>query len=157
SEGDWATRITFPAARAVSTVFESYEDLTVRMPYGTTLRVNQRPLDRQTMGNVEALYTHEPLPQQPPQKDWKWDGQCPSVGRDWLGKAIARRRQEQERGGQAATGAGWSQLFESVGIQVRHRGITTPSNPLWVMAVGTELIPDHNGIANPVLICLFDE
>jgi hypothetical protein len=157
SEGDWATRKAFPAARVFSTLFESYGDLNVRTPYGTRIALNQRRLDWQAMGNVGALYTHEPLRQRPPQKDWTWDGKCPTVDRDWLAKVIQQRREEQESQGQRPTGAGWSRRFAGVEIQVTHRAITTPSNPLWVMAVGTELIPDHDAIANPALMCFFDE
>ena len=32
-----------------------------------------------------------------------------------------------------------------------------PTNPLWILAVDTELIPSHSGISNPVVICLFNE
>ena len=157
SEGDWATRGTFPTARALSTMFESYRDLSVETPYGGRMGFDQRQLDRQTMGNVEGLYTHEPLRQEPPTKDWTWDGKCPAARRDWQSDAIAQRQEEQRRDGQLATGFGWSQMFEGTGIRLRHRGITTPSNPVWVMAVGTELIPDHGGVPNPVIVCFFDQ
>jgi hypothetical protein len=157
SEGDWATRGTFPTARAFSTLFELYRDLSVQTPYGGRMGFDQRQLDRQTMGNVESLYTHEPLRQEPPTKDWKWDGKCPPARRDWQSDAIAQRQDDQRRNGQLATGFGWSQMFEGTGIRLRHRGITTPSNPVWVMAVGTELIPDHGGVPNPVIVCFFDQ
>lgn len=48
-------------------------------------------------------------------------------------------------------------VFDGARVELKHRGITAPSNPLWIMAVGQELIPDHNAIANPFMICLFDE
>ena len=154
SEGDKATRMAFPVARIFSTVFESYQDLRVRTPYGTSLQLSQRYLDWQTMGNVEKLYTHDPLKQVTPKR---WDGKCPPVNREWLSKAIDERKQEQRKKGESETGVGWAKMFDGARIQLKHRGITTPSNPLWVMAVGTELIPDHSGIANPSMICLFDE
>jgi len=154
SEGDQATRMAFPAARIFSTVLESYQGLRVRTPYGTTLLLNERYLDRQTMGNVEELYTHDPLKQATRRS---WDGRCPPVDREWLSKAIDDRKQEQRKRGEPETGVSWTKMFEGVGIRLTHRGITTPSNPLWVMAVGTELIPDHSGIATPFMICLFDE
>ena len=154
SEGDRATRMAFPVARIFSTVFESYQNLSLRTPYGAGLRLSQRYLDWHTMGNVEALYTHAPLKQATPRP---WDGRCPPVDREWLSKTIDERKQEQRRKGERETGAGWAKVFAGGGIQLKHRGITTPSNPLWVMAVGTEFLPDHSGIANPSLICLFDE
>ncbi len=154
SAGDNATRIAFPAARAVSTMLESYQDLRIRTPYGGTVQVSERFLDWQTMGNVARLHTHAPLRQLGQRR---WDGRCPSVDREWLRKAIEKRKEEQRRNREAETGTGWTKVFEGTGIQLTHHGVTTPSNPLWVMAVGTELIPDHSSIANPALICFFDE
>jgi len=154
SEGDQATRKAFPIARAFSTIFESYKSRRVRTPYGTNIELRERQLDWQTMGNVADLYTHDHLKQA---KQTSWNGTCPSVDREWLSKSVDERRAEQARRGERETGAGWSKMFEEAGITLRHRGITVPSNPLWIMAVGRELIPDHSTIASPVLICLFDE
>lgn len=67
------------------------------------------------------------------------------------------RKAEQQKKSEEETGAGWQKTFGAASIEVRHRGITTPSNPLWIMAVGTELIPDHSSIVNPSMICFFDE
>lgn len=159
SEGDWATRKTFPAARAVSTVFEGYTDITIEIPSikassREELRLSERYLDWQAMGNVEKLYTHDPL-KRPAHKEW--EGKCPRVESDWLRQAIEDRKREQERQGQPATGSGWVKVFEGAGVELKHRGITVPSNPLWIMAVGTELIPDHNAITSPFMACLLDE
>jgi pimeloyl-ACP methyl ester carboxylesterase len=154
SEGDWATRITFPAARLVSTAFESYETVSIRTPYGQTLQLGERYLDRQTMGNVDEIHTHDPL-RQP--TEVAWAGKCPAVGNDWQRRAIEAQMRTQQQAGQPATGAGWVKVFGGSGIELRHRGIATPSSPLWVMAVDTKLIADHNAIANPLMICLFDE
>lgn len=85
SEGDWATRTTFPAARAVSTVFEKYADIRIDTPFGEKLRLSERYLDRQAMGNVGELYTHHPL-KQPEHRPW--EGKCPRVDTDWLRQAI---------------------------------------------------------------------
>jgi hypothetical protein len=97
-------------------MFESYRDLSVETPYGGRMGFDQRQLDRQTMGNVESLYTHEPLRQEPPTKDWKWDGKCTPARRDWQSDAIAQRQDDQRRNGQLATGFGWSQMFEGTGF-----------------------------------------
>ena len=48
-------------------------------------------------------------------------------------------------------------MFDGAAITLTHRGITTPSNPLWIMAVGTKLIPNHDAFINPIMICFFDE
>ena len=152
SEGDWATRKTFPAARVFSTLLESYAAREVVTPYGATIKLGQRYLDRQTMGNVVELQTHLPLHGSP-----EWSAKCPPADPDWLARAIDDRKSEQRARNEAATGAGWQKAFGAASITVRHRGISAPSNPLWIMAVGTELIPDHSGIANPSVICFFDE
>jgi hypothetical protein len=154
SQGDWATRKTFPVARAVSTLLESYQDSRMTTPYGQQIEIRERYLDRQTMGNAETLQTHEPLRRTAP---GPWDGKCPPARPDWLTRAIDERTAEQRRQGQTETGAGWSTVFEGTGIALSHRGITTPSNPLWILAVATTLIPSHSDITNPVVICLFDE
>jgi pimeloyl-ACP methyl ester carboxylesterase len=154
SEGDRATRMVFPAARVVSTLLESYEDRRVRTPHGKEIQLQARHLDWQTMGNADALQTHDPLKESTPAP---WAGKCPAVDREWLSKAVEEKKAEQRRNGEPETGAGWSKVFEGAAITLRHRGITTPSNPLWIMAVGTRLIPDHSGVASPVMICLFDE
>lgn len=153
SEGDWATRVTFPAARAVSTFWESYENRRVRTPYGTDLELRERHLDWQTMGNAEELQTHHPLRESSPTPP---NGKCPPVDREWLSKAIEERRAEQRKKGEPETGGGWSRVFGGA-ITLTHRGITTPSNPIWIMAVGTKLIPNHDAFINPVMICFFDE
>jgi hypothetical protein len=72
SEGDWATRRTFPTARVLSTLLESYADRELVTPYKATLKLNRRYLDRQTMGNVEQIQTHQPL-----RETQKWSGKCP--------------------------------------------------------------------------------
>ena len=153
SEGDGATRGTFPIARVFSTLLESYQDRTLRTPYGGGLEVRERYFDRQTMGNVPELQTHGPLKSGPS----PWDGKCPPVDPGWLPKVIEERKAEQRRKGEPETGAGWSTTLDGTTINLTHRGITTPSNPLWIMAVGTNLIPDHSGIADPIMICLFDQ
>src|SRR5262249_53691531 len=61
SKGDWATRGTFPVARAFSTLLESYQDSRMTTPYGQDIEIRERHLDWQTMGNAEALQTHQPL------------------------------------------------------------------------------------------------
>jgi pimeloyl-ACP methyl ester carboxylesterase len=152
SEGDTATRKTFPVARFFSTMLESYQDRPLPTPYGREITTRQRHLDWQTMGNVEALQTHAPLRK----AEGSWDGKCPSVDPTWLPRTIADRKAEQHRKGEPVTGAGWSRTFDGTGITLAHRGVTTPSNPLWIMAVNTALLPSHSGIANPILICFFD-
>lgn len=154
SEGDWATRGTFPAARVFSTVLESYQNGRLQTPYGTRLELRQRYLDRQTMGNVAEIQTHRPLRRS---TSTPWDGTCPPVDPTWLPQAIDERKAEQQKQGESETGAGWSKVFDGTAIVLTHRGVTTPSNPLWIMAVDTELIRDHTAIASPVMICLFDE
>lgn len=154
SEGDWATRITFPAARVFSTMLEVYADRELVTPYKAPIKLEQRHLDWQTMGNIAELQTHLPL-----QEAQDWNGKCPQRRSDskWLEEAIKARMDEQRAKGEVVTGAGWRRVFGGSTIALTHRGITTPSNPLWIIAVGTKLIPSHSGIANPVLICLFDE
>ena len=119
--------------------------------------MRERYFDRQTMGNVPELQTHGPLRESGPTR---WDGKCPAVDPSWLSKAIEERKAEerkaeQRRKGEPETGAGWSTAFDGTTINLNHRGITTPSNPLWIMAVDTNLISDHSGIADPFMICLF--
>ncbi|MEX2222945.1 MAG: hypothetical protein WEG40_14230 [Candidatus Rokuibacteriota bacterium] len=152
SEGDDATRRTFPAARVFSTLLESYLDRDLVTPYGTAIKLSQRHLDWQTMGNVDELQTHWPL-----KETQKWSGKCPPNDPDWLMRAIEARRAEQREKGQDDTGAGWWRVFGGSTIEVAHRGATTPSNPLWIMAVGTNLIENHSNISNPVMICFLDE
>jgi len=154
SQGDWATRKTFPAARVFSTLLESYQNSRLSTPYGEALEVRERHLDWQTMGNAEIVQTHQPLQRTAPAP---WDGKCPAARLDWLSQAVDQRREQQRRNAEAETGAGWSTTFQGTGIEVRHRGITVPTNPLWILAVDTELIPSHSGISNPVVICLFNE
>ena len=151
SEGDWATRRTFPVARFFSTLLESYTDRELVTPYGATLRLRQRHLDWQTMGNVEDLQTHRPL-----HETGTWSGKCPPGDPHWLAEAIEARKAEQRAKGEPDTGAGWQRQFGGSSVAVSHRGITTPSNPVWIMAVEKELIRDHSAIASPLMICFLD-
>jgi len=152
SEGDDATRKTFPAARVFSTLLESYLPRELRTPYGTVFKLNQRHLDWQTMGNVDELQTHWPL-----RDTEKWTGKCRPNDPKWLAKAIASRREEQREKGEKETGAGWWKIFGGSTIRIAHKGATTPSNPLWIMPAATSLIPDHSDVASPVMICFLDE
>jgi len=154
SKGDWATRRTFPVARVFSTLLESYQDSRMATPYGSDVELRERYLDWQTMGNADAVQTHEPLRRTVATPR---DGKCPPARPEWLTQAIDERKAEQRRNGQPETGAGWSTMFDGTGIVLKHRGVTTPSNPLWIMTVDTDLIPNHSGITNPALICLFNE
>ena len=154
SQGDWATRGTFSVARVFSTLLESYQDSRMATPYGQDIDIRERHLDWQTMGNARALQTHQPLRRPAPAP---WDGKCPPARAEWLTQAIDERKAEQRRQGETETGAGWSTVFDGTGITLSHRGVTTPSNPLWILAVDTDLIPGHSSITNPVLICLFNE
>jgi len=153
SEGDWATRRTFPTARVFSTLLEYYQDWTLPTPYAAQIPMQERRLDRQTMGNVTELQTHEPLRRT---AESPWDGKCPPADREWLSQAIDERKKDQRQKGELATGAGWSRTFDGTAIALKHRGVTVPTNPLWIMAVDTRLIPDHNGIANETLLCFFN-
>jgi hypothetical protein len=154
STGDWATRLTFPAARAVSTLLESYQDSRMPTPYGPDIEIRERHLDWQTMGNATILQTHEPLERTAP---GSWNGTCLPARPEWAEQAIDARKVEQRRLGQPDTGAGWSTVFDGTGITLRHRGITTPSNPLWILAVDTALISGHSDITRPVVMCFFNE
>ncbi len=155
SEGDWATRITFPAARVFSTLLEQYDNnKPLPMPYAKPTVLRQRYLARQTMANVTEIQTHLPLRESTPAP---WKGKCPPIEPNWLPAAIDERKVEQRKSHRPETGTGWTKVFSGSTIVLTHQGLTTPSNPLWIMAVGTELIPGHTGIANPGLICLFDE
>jgi hypothetical protein len=106
------------------------------------------------MGNVAPILTHAPLREATASP---WSGKCPPVDREWQSKVIEERKTQQRARGEPETGAGWSKVFDGAAITLTHRGITTPSNPLWLMAVGTKLIPDHSGFADPVMICFLDE
>src|SRR5262245_59109947 len=154
SKGDWATRGTFPVARVFSTLLESYQDSRMATPYGQDIDIRERHLDWQTMGNGRALETQQTNRRKAPDP---WDGKCPPARSEWLTQAIDERKAEQRRQGETETGAGWSAVFDGTRITLTHRGVTTPSNPLWILAVDTELIPGHSSITNPVLICLFNE
>jgi len=137
-----------------STLLESYQDSRMATPYGSDVELRERYLDWQTMGNADAVQTHGPLRRT---VATPWDGKCPPARPGWLTQAVDERKAEQRRNGQPETGAGWSTMFDGTGIVLQHRGVTTPSNPLWIMAVDTDLIPNHSGITNPALICLFNE
>jgi hypothetical protein len=103
------------------------------------------------MGNAEGMLTHEPLRKK---TTAPWDGKCPPAQPEWLKAAIEERQSEQRRMGERETG--WSTTVEGASIGLKHRGVTTPSNPLWLMSVGTELIPNHSGITDPGMICFFN-
>src|SRR5262249_32083460 len=145
----------FPAARIFSTLLEQFDNnKPLPMPYAKPMVLSQRYLARQTMANVDEIQTHRPLREA---KGASWDGTCPAVESNWLPAAIEKRKAEQRDKHEPETGTGWTTMFGGSTIQLTHKGVTTPSNPLWIMAVGTELIPGHTAITNPVLICLLDE
>jgi hypothetical protein len=154
SEGDRATRVAFPAARVFSTLLESYGEPRIETPFGKHISLSQRDLDWHTMGNVPELQTHDPLRRPNGQK---WNSMCPAMDRQWQPAVIEERKNAQRAKGEKETGTEWSKEFSGTGITLKHSGITAASNPLWIMAVGRELIADHSNISNPVMICLLDQ
>ena len=139
SEGDWATRITFPAARFFTTMLEAHNTAGIR---GSGPDIgggySEWVMDVQTLGNFGHFHTHESLGIE--QAGAKPLLQCPRLEPGRLARILNDSK--------AAP-----QTFPDSGIVLKHRGEPPTASPYWSANMSADIVAGHTDIAKPSLVC----
>lgn len=146
SEGDWATRFTFPVGRFFSTIFERHESGLKRVNRrGVIERYSEWNLDRDALGNHLPFVTHRLS-----SAGGRVPEVCDAVG-NRLGNLITS-------GGEAGRwGEGWVATFGQSQTTLKHLENSSAFSPVWVTAVDPELIKDHSSIWDARFSCFLEE
>ncbi len=137
SEGDWATRKTFPAARFFSTVFEAHATSGIRgSAPGVSDGYSEWVMDVQTLGNFEHFHTHESL-----------GLAAAGDSRDCAPLASGQLRQL------LANSESAPQQFPDSGIVLKHRGTLPATTPYWSADMSSDIVASHSDIGKPSLVC----
>jgi hypothetical protein len=165
SEGDWATRKTFPVARFFSTALEAHNrtisELKSPDDEGSFREWN---MDVSTVGNYDRFQTHWPLriakarddaPNEASAKVKKLDSngiqECHSLALAEMQKRMSNQA-EKEPSLEDEFGQ-----FPDSNIRVVRRPNTINNSPYIVADVGTEIVADHSKIDSENLICWINQ
>lgn len=160
SEGDLATRVTFPIARVVSTALEARNRISPVAspdPAGGYVEWN---MDRDTLGNYADFKTHWPLHVARASKDDGGrvkkleSGQANGCRQIAAAEAMARLNESSasEPGPDTAYGE-----FPDSNIRVLAKKSRIPNSPYIVADVGREIIDGHSDIDSLNLICWINQ
>jgi hypothetical protein len=141
SEGDWATRITFPAARFFSTMNEAHRRVT---PLGPDDGINpshsEWVMDVQAVGNYAGFNTHHTI------------ALSPATTPGDVRNCAALPKAELVR--KILDSAGSEQTFSDSGVVIkRNQELRTTMAPYWQASVSSAIVKDHTSIVSPNLIC----
>jgi hypothetical protein len=165
SEGDWATRKTFPVARFFSTALEAHNrtisELKSPDDEGSFREWN---MDVSTVGNYDRFQTHWPLriakarddaPNEASAKVKKLDSngiqECHSLALAEMQKRMSNQA-EKEPSLEDEFGQ-----FPDSNIRVVRRPNTINNSPYIVADVGAEIVADHSKIDSENLICWINQ
>ena len=138
SEGDWATRKTFPVARFFNTVFEAHESAGTRGSGGVGSGYSEWVMDVQALGNFVHFHTLESL--QLAEKVKTPPPRCAPLERGQLRQMLLDSAQGPQR-------------FPDSGIVFKHRGELPPTTPYWSADMSTDISADHTDIGKLPLVC----
>jgi pimeloyl-ACP methyl ester carboxylesterase len=138
AKGDWATRMAFPAARALSTLGETHRAGDVDGSMRDAGEYSQWKLDIAAMGNVEQFFTHETLTAD--KSLWALDKGCPALPDGELRRALRDP-------------SGGKHVFPSSGVILQRRNHGMPYTPYWVMETDERISGNHGDIRRLELLC----
>jgi len=137
SEGDWATRKSFPAARFFSTVFESHATAGIQgSAPGVGGGYSEWVMDVQTLGNFEHFHTHASLElagEMAPQG-------CASLAPGQLRQYLANSQSAPQQ-------------FPDSGIVLKYQGELPATTPYWSANMSSDIVASHSDIGKPPLVC----
>jgi hypothetical protein len=177
SEGDWATRFTFPVARFFSTALEAHNRISPSEspdPAGDYVEWN---MDRDTVGNFTDFQTHWPLRlvASKPAGAGESTGPAARLARlEQCGTPSAAQLQELLRQASAdpdEPAPSQAQAQSSTGPKVRgsyfpdsnirvvrkENRSSIPNSPYIVAGVGVEIIAGHSGVGSENLVCWINQ
>jgi hypothetical protein len=156
SEGDWATRYTFPIARFISTALEAHNRISTLKSPDEKGKFVEWNMDRDTVGNYVDFKTHWPLriAEATPGRDDKAQRlesgdvkACRSMKAD---EVMARLRKESPD--QPSDDSEYGEFPDS-NIRVLSMPSKIKNSPYVVADIGTEIVRDHSDIDSLNLIC----
>ena len=145
SEGDWATRITFPAARFFSTFPEAHLRISPLGPEdGKNRSYSEWVMDIQAVGNYAGFDTHHTISLSPGAKPEDILG-CPALPNGELVRKIL-------------ASAGSEQAFPNSGVVIkRNLEPSTTAAPYWHASLSKKIVKDHTSIVSVNLICWINQ
>jgi hypothetical protein len=139
SEGDWATRKTFPAARFFSTVFEAHTTAGIQgSAPGKGDGYSEWVMDVQTLANFENFHTHAPLKLAGAGE--KAPGSCAPLASGQLRQFLANIQSAPQQ-------------FPDSGIVLKHKGTLPATTPYWSADMSSDIVASHSDIGKPSLVC----
>jgi hypothetical protein len=151
SEGDWATRIAFPAARTVSTMLEAHEvispDLSPDRERGTH---DEGAMDRHTVGNYEGFHTHNRLEfaEEPSSDRTEALSRCENLSEDQVKRLLFSTAADKPPHGPA---------FPDSNLRLLWSGVMPKFMPYILASVDRKVIKDHTAIGHPALACFISQ
>ena len=151
SQGDWATRKAFPAARLLSTALEAHANISAANSPAEQGPYSEWAMDRDAVGNFGGFLTHAPLLLSDPTADAKTPvskkltENCAPVS---AAEMWQRLNQTEESGA----------AFPDSQLLVRR--IAKPAtlgSPYIVAPVSARIIRDHTDIGSPNLVCWINQ
>jgi pimeloyl-ACP methyl ester carboxylesterase len=151
SEGDWATRKTFRAARLFSTALETHDNLSADGKLVRDGPYSEWVMDRETVGNFAGFQTHETL----------------ELARE-AGPAAAAALRKVERCATLTGADVWARLqaphddpavFPDSLFKVRRKekSLAPNNSPYIVAATSTDIVRDHTRIGGAHLMCWINQ
>jgi hypothetical protein len=156
SEGDWATRYTFPIARVVSTALEAHNRVSSLRSPDDNGRFVEWNMDRDTVGNYVDFKTHWPLRIANPAagtegKIQKLESgivkECRAMKADEVLKRL-HKESAQEPDDSSEYGE-----FPDSNIRVLSKPSSIKNSPYVIADIGSEIVRDHSDIDSLNLIC----
>jgi len=164
SESDYATKIAFPIARMLNTLFESHKSFipTNRNEKVIAPAASEWSLDITAVGHFDDYITHLLEANKSAGKDYT----CPQNS-GWLSTAVERQQKIQISEGELPTGEGWDTgnsklkslppLFDDPSVmQLIHLRKSSAYNPYWIIKAHENVIPDHSLITQKHFWCFVD-
>jgi hypothetical protein len=175
SDGDWATRYTFPIARFFSTALEAHNRISPSEspdPAGDYVEWN---MDRDTVGNFTDFQTHWPLRLVTAEPAGAGELTAPEARRARLEQCSTPNaaqlqellRQESADPDEPAPPQAQAQsptgpkvrgsYFPDSNIRVVRKPTSIRNSPYIVAGVGVEIIAGHSGVGSENLICWINQ
>lgn len=138
SEGDWATRTTFPFARFFSTIWETHRRASAMGSAKDEGPYSEWVMDFKAVGNYQGFNTHEVIQLKSPDLANRVQ-QCRGLPKTEFEELVNGKN---------------GQPFPDSGVLLRRKSDAPDKlSPYWHAELGTEIVKDHTSIGNLNLVC----
>jgi hypothetical protein len=154
SEGDWATRMAFPAARFFSTALEAHDNLSEDGKLVDQGPYSEWVIDRDTVGNFRGFQTHDTL--------------VLATGSGSDTPAGTPQRMIDRPCSTLTAGDMWSRLYSpngaaavfpdsSIAVRRNPTSRAPDRSPYIVAPISADIVRDHTDIGSPNLMCWINQ